>query len=376
MRKVTVKENQSIYDIAAAEYGSLDAVGLILLDNAAQLRPNTRLVPGMVLNIRETPLDAVRQRQITARGIEPANGDAYRVEEWRQVWSGQFTNIVMRGMLPPVWGTVGSNLRTLNAAGEVVTIGGTGITVSSLILHDNQVIISRSAAPLNIRGIHIYTNDLLPTYVGNVNANVTLAIDQVIIYDGEVLALVAGQLWKGAWTGTTSTLASVSGKTGWRHMTQRNGLLYAATDAGLVTYDGSTYTTIDMTDGLPSNDLKHVLVDGRGVVWVSTDHDGLVRIVNGNIITNDITGRFVPTDKPRVMAEDDFGRVLVAFEDDGTRSYLAVIDTDNIWRVLDSSDGIIPTGTITALGVDNRNNVYVGTATGLHYWNRHPIINI
>jgi len=161
-----------------------------------------------------------------------------------------------------------------------------------------------------------------------------------------------------------------------RHGYATDGLLYLATDAGLKMWDGSTFTTIDTGDGLPSDDIRYVMVDSRGTIWLSTEADGLVRIINGNIIITDSTGAFAPTDKPRLMVEDRLGRVLVAFEDDGTRSLLVIIDTVNGWTVLDSDNGILPEGTITAMTVDALDNIYIGTTAALHYWNRHPLINI
>ncbi len=379
MRKVTVKQNQNIYDIAAREYGSLDAVGLILLDNAAQLTPVTPLVPGMMLNIRDTPLDAVRQRQIAARNIEPASGDAYRLEEWSVLHSGAINHLR----------SLSGNLLSVSTNHEGVLVFQNGVAIISFTTSNSDLHSNVVTCTLNQEGVLIGTaasgliqylsstetfSPVVTTSDGlasdNIKGLAKFADEATVVLTDNGISYTPAQLIDGAtWTNHLSGVVVYAGIV-------VNDVLHMATDAGYITWDRSTFSTIDSGDGLPSDDIRSVFVDSRGTVWLGTAADGLVRITsNGNILITDSSGAFAPTDKPRAMAEDANGFLLVGFEDNGTRSYLAVIDTANNWRVLDSNDGVLPQGTITALAVDNRNNVFVGTTSALHHWNRSPILN-
>ncbi len=47
-------------------------------------------------------------------------------------------------------------------------------------------------------------------------------------------------------------------------------LIWMATDAGLVRYDGLTYETFTVSDGLPSNEILNLGLDSEGRIWIMT----------------------------------------------------------------------------------------------------------
>ena len=376
MKKVKAMQGQNIYDITLRAYGSLDGLGLVLQDNPT-LSLTDKLVANTLVNVRDTPLDAVRARVMAARNIVPATADNYKLEEWTVMPSVVDALVVVLNYLGLwVFFTVEGN-GVINSDGTV-SYDPDPMDTATYSYALSATLDAAIVATTTNQGIAVQANDGLSGYsfdsADGLPSDVARWVAEV---DGKyVIGTDDGLATAPLLLTPTPTFTNYLSGVDVRHGYVTDEMLYLATDAGLKMWDGSTFTTIDTGDGLPSDDLVHVMVDSRGTIWLSTDADGLVRIVNGNIIITDSTGAIAPTDKPRLMVEDRLGRVFVAFEDDGTRSLLAIIDTVNGWMVLDSDNGILPELTITAMAVDALDNIYIGTTSALHYWNRHPLINI
>lgn len=387
MKKVKAMQGQNIYDITLRAYGSLDGLGLVLQDNR-HIDLTTKLATNTLLYVRDVPVDAVRARVMAARGIVPATSDNYKVEEWTTVAAIGVTGIDITSMQLDPWEAVDYAVNVLLFSTPLtvgIYLSQSGVTGYYATVNWDDSNVAHLFVSLTVQAIVVATdNGVYVEYMGVAPDDHYLLAEGLASNTCRWICEFDGKTVIGTDNGIsacpditapvfTNYLAGVDIRSG--HV-GADGLLYLATDAGMTTWDGTTFVTLDMTDGLPSNDIRFVMVDSRGVVWLSTEADGLVRIINGNIIITDSTGAFAPTDKPRLMVEDRLGRVFVAFEDDGTRSLLAIIDTVNGWTVLDSADGILPEGTITAMTVDVLDNIYIGTTAALHYWNRHPLINI
>lgn len=82
------------------------------------------------------------------------------------------------------------------------------------------------------------------------------------------------------------------------------GILWAATDAGLFGRQGEDVRHYGRSSGLPSLEVRSIERDGNGVLWVGTT-DGLVRL-------DPESGRFAPVDLP-----SDAGRHVSALLSDG-----------------------------------------------------------
>lgn len=74
--KVKVEPGQTIYDILLQEYGSLDALELLLKDNPRLNNLEVpSLPPGMEIEISGKPLNASVVNHYRENGIKPASGD-------------------------------------------------------------------------------------------------------------------------------------------------------------------------------------------------------------------------------------------------------------------------------------------------------------
>src|SRR5712671_4060437 len=58
----------------------------------------------------------------------------------------------------------------------------------------------------------------------------------------------------------------------------RNGYLWLGTQAGLVTFDGVRFRTVDELAGMSSADtwVTHLLVDDQDALWIGTSQAGLI----------------------------------------------------------------------------------------------------
>jgi ligand-binding sensor domain-containing protein len=56
-----------------------------------------------------------------------------------------------------------------------------------------------------------------------------------------------------------------------------NGVFWIGTDAGLLRQEGKKTRVFTTADGLPSDHIKSVAVDGRWNVWVGTQEHGTAR---------------------------------------------------------------------------------------------------
>lgn len=77
MKDIKVFARQTIEDIAIQHYGSIDGVSLLLVDNRNTLTDgySTVLHSGMILKVRDTPIDQRTYNEIKTRDIVPATGE-------------------------------------------------------------------------------------------------------------------------------------------------------------------------------------------------------------------------------------------------------------------------------------------------------------
>lgn len=73
MNKVTVKNDQTIYDIAVQEYGSIEGIFWLMEDNP-ELNLQDDLVVGGQLLIRDSVIDPELKSYLQENGVSPANG--------------------------------------------------------------------------------------------------------------------------------------------------------------------------------------------------------------------------------------------------------------------------------------------------------------
>ncbi|HQF70063.1 MAG TPA: hypothetical protein PLH39_02155, partial [Promineifilum sp.] len=145
-----------------------------------------------------------------------------------------------------------------------------------------------------------------------------------------------------------------------RDLALSGGLLWAATDGGLVVWDGAGNAARFTTEhGLPANRVTSLAIGADGAIWAGTVA-GLGRY-DGRAWQTFTTADGLPADAIRDLAADRDGNVWAA-----TAAGLALTD-GNGWRVTGRGGlfGSLPSQDVTALAVDTANRLWVATAAGL-----------
>jgi ligand-binding sensor domain-containing protein len=94
----------------------------------------------------------------------------------------------------------------------------------------------------------------------------------------------------------------------------RDGFVWAGTEAGLVRFDGVSFTVFDRnsTPALPGNDVRCLLETADGALWIGTS-EGLARWKDG-AVTVFSTRDGLPGNNIRSLSVDDRGGLIVSTE--------------------------------------------------------------
>ncbi len=134
--------------------------------------------------------------------------------------------------------------------------------------------------------------------------------------------------------------------------------IWFGTQGGLSIWNGDSFFNLTVADGLPSETVHTILVDGD-VVWVGTD-GGLLRFVDNRLQIFTMATTRLPSDHITALAKADDGSLLI-----GTDQGLA--------RFVETTMSVVPefeAEAITALAVMAGDAIWVGTMTqGLRYFN-------
>src|SRR4029077_14133403 len=121
--------------------------------------------------------------------------------------------------------------------------------------------------------------------------------------DGSILAGGPGHIFRirpGRGFESLGTVANTH-VAGFLH--DRRGTLWSATGVGLLRWTGTDW---EHMEGLPTADLKVLLENQDGAVWVG-GYGGLARLVGGRIAGTWTTREGLPSDRIRALAEDERG---------------------------------------------------------------------
>ncbi|MFA6958139.1 MAG: diguanylate cyclase [Thermoanaerobaculia bacterium] len=150
-------------------------------------------------------------------------------------------------------------------------------------------------------------------------------------------------------------LGALAGRAVWALLTEADGSIWAGFETeGLAHLDSAggviSYTT---TNGLPSNGVRAILRDRRGVLWVGTDA-GLARLVGDRF--EKVGGWELESSSVRALAEGEDSLWIGTFEGLGRRRG----DSITSYRY----DNGLPSDTIRATFVDREGGLWLGTGGG------------
>ena len=134
----------------------------------------------------------------------------------------------------------------------------------------------------------------------------------------------------------------------------REGSVWIGTVKGLVQWNGGTFKSIEEAQGLPRGQVRALLQDSQGTLWVSVITIGLFRGAHGQFTRVEDIG---PEGKNvYVLMEDREGSIWA-----GTDALLK--GSGGVWKRFDSASGL-PKGIIQALAQSSDGTVWVGTRNG------------
>lgn len=142
----------------------------------------------------------------------------------------------------------------------------------------------------------------------------------------------------------------------------RDGVIWAGTVGGLSRYDGRNWQTFTVADGLPDDYIRDLVVDREGFIWVATSA-GLARFDGREWRVYSDRGLFpsLPDSRVSSLAVDPANRLWA-----GTEQGLARFD--GRWTSFTPVDGF-PTAGISRLAADDNGDLWFSSANGLVRFN-------
>jgi ligand-binding sensor domain-containing protein len=135
-----------------------------------------------------------------------------------------------------------------------------------------------------------------------------------------------------------------------------SGILWFATwGDGLIKYNGSSYDTINTSDGIISNNIHDIAVGSQGELWVANNG---ISIINDHEITNLRESDGLISDLLRVIEVDKSNQVWLGFGQAGIMKY-----SSGQWSHFPLGGGI-PDNTVTAVWEDAQGRIWFGTPHG------------
>ncbi|RIK32151.1 MAG: hypothetical protein DCC55_36470, partial [Chloroflexi bacterium] len=148
-----------------------------------------------------------------------------------------------------------------------------------------------------------------------------------------------------------------------------DNLLYIATaGSGLFTYDGAdTFTRQTAADGLPSDDLRALLIDQDGRLWVGTSAGLALRGANyWLVLTTADSG--LASDDITSLTLDGAGNIWIGTAASGISVFDPTANGADAWSTQATATGL-PADAIRALTNEPSGAIWAATANGLARWN-------
>lgn len=163
-----------------------------------------------------------------------------------------------------------------------------------------------------------------------------------------------GTEWK-QYTNETGELPSTSVR---GLATDRNGLAYICTGAGIAIFDKGSWNVYDASNSAITGPVNCAAADGKGIIWAGTQGGGVKQYRN--------SGWYTHTQLEQGLPANDITCVVLDKQDQpwiGTRSGIAVY-SGTTWTTYTHAGGALPDDGVQAMMVDTDGTVYVGTENG------------
>lgn len=278
---------------------------------------------------------------------------------------------------------------TLAVSEDRVWAGGKD-GVRAFDLESGRLVTTYLTDTLGIGGVQALAAERGSLWVGGENGLLQIVEDHFQIFPlpapitGVTALAVApnGAVWLGAHNGA----ARWDGE-GWQVFTPANGLaspfiraidfdvaggVWFATPNGAIRYDTGQQLWQryfrQATAALTSDNILALCVDPAGTVWLGTEA-GTTSLVgrSAKAYVNHYDGQAPGSQQTNLLARDGDGNLWVGSYDAGV-SVLSgdLSDRGNTsWLVFDQNTSLLPDNEVTAMAVDDQNQVWVGTSRGL-----------
>lgn len=138
------------------------------------------------------------------------------------------------------------------------------------------------------------------------------------------------------------------------------GYLWITLDGGGVArYDGKHFTTIDLSNGLPSRKVRAIFEDSQKTIWFGTTQ-GLCEYKDGNIKVY-ASANGLPHNYIRAISEDNNGNLII-----GTNKGISTYNGTDFTTLKNENDSIFDYK-IRTIHTTKANKTYIGTEAGLFY---------
>jgi diguanylate cyclase (GGDEF)-like protein len=149
----------------------------------------------------------------------------------------------------------------------------------------------------------------------------------------------------------------IEGRRVWAFTQTRDGVVWAASENGLLRWEKGTTTRYQVADGLPTNRLRTLDFDKDGTLWIGTTGGGLVSYTAGKFkVMNPANG--FPHLEVRYVLADPAGGIWAATAGAG----LARVEGEQITRF--TTQNGLPTDQLTYLARDKQGTLWIGTWGG------------